>query len=73
MGRFSELLSLEITVQGTPAHRLSALKVCIWEALNLVDKPLLGIPFTFVLREISGLEVRGTWGEKWPFLGKKGA
>ncbi len=45
-------------MHGTREARLSVLKVCILEALTLVDNPQLGIPFNFVQREISGLEVR---------------
>ncbi len=45
-------------MQGTPEDRLSVLKVCILEVLTLVDNLTLEIPFNFVQRDISGLEVR---------------
>ncbi len=55
---FWTFLSLEITVHDNPMVRLPVLKVCIWEGLTPFYRPQLGIPFNFVLREISGLEVR---------------
>ncbi len=69
---FWNFLSLEITVHGTHEPRLSVLKVCIWEGLTLFYNPQLGIPWHFVLKEISGREVRWACGEKWHFFGKRG-
>ncbi len=47
-----------LTVLVRYGHRLSVLKVCIWEVLTLFYNPQLGIPFNFVPKEIGGLEVR---------------